>query len=114
MFIKLEGNEHLLIRTILGSNNFPRDVVLANLGSDPELNLFIAAEIGRRKEPELWEDVSDFHLLQALENFKRRTGGYRPSLLSVRTGTFTSIRLPSRIKLAWNRPHYCLYQISPP
>jgi hypothetical protein len=85
LFITLEGNDHLLIRRILGSDNLPRDVVLANLGSDPELNLFIAAEIGRRKEPEQWEDVSDFHLLQALENFKRRTSGYRPSLVSVKT-----------------------------
>jgi hypothetical protein len=84
LFIKLEGNDHLLIRTIQGSNNLPIGVVLANLGSDPELNLFIAAEIGRRKEPRLWENVSDFHLLQALENFKRRTAGYRPSLVSVK------------------------------
>jgi hypothetical protein len=84
LFIKLEENEHFLMRTILGPDNLPRDVVLASLGSDPELNLFIAAEIGRRKEPELWKDVPDLHLLQALENFKRRTSGYRPSLLSVK------------------------------
>ena len=84
MYIRLEGNDHLLIRTVPGSDGGPREVVLANLGQDPELNLFIAADGGRRSRPELWEGVSDFHLLQALENFKRRLGGFKPALVGVK------------------------------
>ncbi len=83
MYIRLEGNEHLLIRTIEGTDGTPKEVILANLGQDPELNLFLAADRGRRDNPEVWEGVSDFHLLQAWENYKRRLGRFRPSLVVI-------------------------------
>jgi hypothetical protein len=82
MYIKVVNNEHVLVRTIQGTDGKPREVDLANLGEDPELNLFLAGEKGRRDAPELWEGVHDFHLLQALENFKRRIGGYKPALVA--------------------------------
>jgi hypothetical protein len=82
MYIRLEGQNHLLIKTVEGPDGAPREVVLGDLGEDPELNLFIAAEVGRRKEPELWEGVSNFHLLQALENYKRRAGRFKPALVA--------------------------------
>ncbi len=82
MYIRLEGENHLLFRTVEGPDGSPREVLLADLGQDPELNLFIAAEIGRRKEPELWEGVSNFHVLQALENYKRRMGHHKPALVA--------------------------------
>lgn len=66
-----------------GEEGEPRETLLARLGEDPELNLFLAAEHGRRSEPEKWEGVENFHLLQALENFKRRLGGYKPALVAV-------------------------------
>lgn len=84
MYIRVENNEHLLIRTMPGADGLPREVVLANLGQDAELNLFITAESERRSRPELWEGVSDFHLLQALENYKRRMGGFKPALVGVK------------------------------
>ncbi len=86
MYIRLEGNEHLLVRTIQGPKDEPAEVVIARLGTDPELNLFLAAERGRREQPELWEGVQDFHLLQALENFKRRIGRFKPALVAVKGG----------------------------
>jgi hypothetical protein len=82
MYIRLEGANHLLITTIQGPDGVPREAVLADLGSDPELNLFIAAEAGRRKDPELWSGISNFHLLQALENYKRRAGRFKPALVA--------------------------------
>jgi hypothetical protein len=84
MYIRLEDNDHLLIRTMPGSDGRPREVILVNLGQDPELNLFLAAEDGRRSRPELWEGVTDFHLLQALENYKRRLAGFKPTLVGVK------------------------------
>ena len=86
MYIKLEQDEHILVRTVKGSDDRPREIVLARLGQDPELNLFFSANIGRRKDPELWDGVEDFHLLQALENFKRRQGRMKPALVSVNGG----------------------------
>ena len=86
MYIRLEGNEHLLVRTVSGPKDQPVEVVIARLGADPELNLFLAAERGRREQPELWEGVQDFHLLQALENFKRRIGHFKPALVAVKGG----------------------------
>lgn len=83
MYIKVVNNEHVLVRTLQGSDGTPREVVLANLGPDPELNLFLAARKGRQDNPELWDDVLDYHLLQALETFKRRVGGFKPALVAV-------------------------------
>jgi hypothetical protein len=83
MYIRREGDEHLLARTIEGPDGNPQEVILARLGTDPELNLFFSSERGRREEPELWEGVNDFHLLQALENFKRRQGHCRPALVAI-------------------------------
>jgi hypothetical protein len=83
MYIREEGDEFILVRNVRGADGNPTEAVLAGLGQDPELNLFIAAEQGRRSAPELWEGVQDFHLLQALENFKRRTGSFRPALVLV-------------------------------
>lgn len=84
MYIRLAGDDHLLVKTVKGPDAAPKEVVLASLGQDPELNLFFAAEQGRRDHPELWEDVSDFHLLQALENFKRRMGSLKPALVLIK------------------------------
>jgi hypothetical protein len=83
VYIRLEGNDHILVKTERGPDGVPREVVLGDLGQDPELNLFFAAEQGRRKNPELWEGVNDFQLLQALQNYKRRLGNYRPALVAV-------------------------------
>ncbi|MBI5569972.1 MAG: hypothetical protein HY914_08515 [Desulfomonile tiedjei] len=83
MYIRQEGGEHLLARTIEGPDGNPQEVVLARLGTDPELNLFFSSEQGRREEPELWDGINDFHLLQALENFKRRQGHCRPALVAL-------------------------------
>jgi hypothetical protein len=83
MYIRLEGHEHILARTGKGPDGLPREIVLANLGSDPELNLFLAAERGRREHPELWEGVADFHVLQALETYKRRMGNQKPALVTI-------------------------------
>lgn len=80
MYIRREDNEHVLARTIKGPDGNAEEVVPARLGMDPELNLFFSAERGRREEPQLWEGIDDLHLLQALENFKRRLGNYRPAL----------------------------------
>lgn len=85
MYIRLDGDEHVLVRTAAGENGLPRETIVAQLGSDPELNLFLSAEQGRREHPELWDCVSDFHLLQALENFKRRLGQFKPALVALRT-----------------------------
>jgi hypothetical protein len=87
MYIRLDGDEHVLVRTAAGEDGLPQETVIARLGSDPELNLFFSAEQGRREHPELWDGVSDFHLLQALENFKRRLGQLKPALVAVRTGS---------------------------
>jgi len=84
MYIRLEDDRCLLVRTLRGPHGEPRELVLADLGNDPELNLFLAAESGRLRNPDLWEGVTDFHLLQALENYKRRVGGFRPALVAVR------------------------------
>ncbi|MBI5249016.1 MAG: hypothetical protein HY912_05930 [Desulfomonile tiedjei] len=84
MYIRLDGDDHILVRTMRGTDGAPKEVVLANLGQDPELNLFLGAEQGRRENPAVWEDVSDFHLLQALENYKRRLGSYRPALVTIK------------------------------
>lgn len=81
MYIRACNGNHILIKNVEIENGESREQVLADLGSDPEINLFFAAEAGRRKDPELWEDVHDFHLLQALETFKRRTAGYKPALV---------------------------------
>ncbi len=85
MYIRLDGDEHVLMRTGAGEDGLPHETVIARLGSDPELNLFFSAEQGRREHPELWADVSDFHLLQALENFKRRLGRLKPALVALKT-----------------------------
>jgi hypothetical protein len=84
MYIRLQGDSHLLITTMKDPDGAVTEVVLADLGQDPELNLFIAAEIGRRKDPELWEGISNFHILQSLENYKRRSGGFKPALVAVK------------------------------
>jgi len=84
MYIRLEGNRHLLIRQVKGSGEEPKEVILADLGEDPEINLFSAAEQGRRNAPELWEGITDFHLLQAFETYKRRIGNFRPALVMVK------------------------------
>ncbi len=83
MYIRLEGAEHLLVKTAPGPDGLPQELILANLGTDPELNLFFSAERGRRERPGLWEGVTDFHLLQALENYKRRLGNLKPALVAV-------------------------------
>lgn len=83
MYIRLEDDRHLLIRSIKGEDGKPAELLLADLGSDPELNLFGAAEEGRRKHPDRWDGIEDFHVLQALENFKRRIGHYKPALVVV-------------------------------
>ena len=87
MYIRIEGDEHLLIRTVKGNDEVPQEIVLANLGSDPELNLFLAASSGRRNHPDLWDGVEDHHLLLALENFKRRLRHQRPALVPVKGKT---------------------------
>ena len=84
MYIKYDDGEHVLVRTVRGPDALPREVVLARLGQDPELNLFSSAEEGRERHPELWEDVHDFHVLQALQNYKRKIGNFRPALVSVK------------------------------
>lgn len=61
-------------RTMRGDDREPRETLPARLGEDPELNLFVAAEHGRRSEPDKLEGVASIHLRQALENFKRRLG----------------------------------------
>jgi hypothetical protein len=86
MYIRLEGDEHLLVRTIKGTDGPPKEVVLARLGQDPESNLFFSAERGRREQPELWQGIEDFHLLQALENYKRRLGRFKPALVAFNGG----------------------------
>jgi hypothetical protein len=86
MYIRLDGDECLLARTTRGTGGLPREVVLARLGADPEINLFFAAQQGRRERPELWEGVTDIHLLQALENFKRRLRQMKPALICVKGG----------------------------
>ncbi len=83
MYIKFEDGEHVLVRTVRGPDGLPQEVVLAKLGEDPELNLFCSAEEGRHRHPQLWEGVHDFHVLQALENYKRKIGNYRPALVAV-------------------------------
>jgi hypothetical protein len=87
VYIRLEGLEHLLVKTVQGADGLPQELILAKLGSDPELNLFFTAERGRRERPGLWEGVTDFHLLQALENYKRRLGRLKPALIAV-TGKY--------------------------
>ncbi|HMK37376.1 MAG TPA: hypothetical protein VK463_20040 [Desulfomonilaceae bacterium] len=84
MYIRVEKDNHVLIKTVEGADGSPGETILADLGQDPELNLFIAADISRRKNPELWEGVSNLHLLQALENYKRRVAGCKPILVSIR------------------------------
>jgi hypothetical protein len=86
MYIRREGNDHLLVRTVKGPKGHPIELLLANLGVDPELNLFSSAQRGRREHPEDWEGVHDFHLLQALENYKRRVGRSKPALVAVQGG----------------------------
>ncbi len=90
MYIRLDGPEHLLVKTVQGTDGLPRELILAKLGSDPELNLFFSAERGRREQPGIWEGVTDFHLLQALENYKRRLGNLKPALVAV-TGKYPEI-----------------------
>jgi hypothetical protein len=89
VYIRLEGPEHLLVKTVRGSDGLPQEMILAKLGSDPELNLFFSAERGRRERPGLWEGVTDLHLLQALENYKRRLGRLKPALVAV-TGKYSA------------------------
>jgi len=84
MYIKKLDSELALVRTRPGADGEPEEVLLALLGQDPELNLFVAAQLGRLRNPELWEGIHDFHLLQALENYKRRIGGFRPALVAVK------------------------------
>ncbi len=86
MYIRLEGKNHLLVRTVKGPKGHPVELVLADLGRDPELNLFSSAHRGRREHPERWEGVDDFHLLLALENYKRRVGHSKPALMAVQGG----------------------------
>lgn len=86
MYIKLQDDEYVLVRIFPGSDGPPREVVLARLGQDPELNLFLTARQGREQAPELWEGIDDYHLLQALETFKRRIGGFKPALVAVQGG----------------------------
>jgi hypothetical protein len=87
MYIRLEGDQLILARSGSDEKGNPSEIVLANLGSDAELNLFLCAEQGRRERPDLWEGVTDFHLLQALENHKRRMGNMKPALVTVQGGT---------------------------
>lgn len=87
MYIRMDGDECLLARTTRGDDGLPQELVLARLGVDPELNLFFAAQQGRREHPELWEGVNDLHLIQALENFKRRMRRMRPALVCVKGGS---------------------------
>ena len=82
MYIRLEGEDHILVRTFQGEDGLPQEKILASLGPDPELNLFFAAEQGRRKHPDDWEGIHDYHLLQALETFKRRMGNFKPALVA--------------------------------
>ena len=86
MYIRLEGDDHLLVRTAKGPAGEPAEIILANLGIDPELNLFSSAHQARREHPEHWEGVHDYHLLQALENYKRRVGHSKPALAAVQGG----------------------------
>ena len=83
MYIRQQGDEFILVRNVRGPDGAPEEALLARLGEDPEINLFFAAQQGRRAQPELWEGVHDFHLLQALENFKRRIGSSKPALVVV-------------------------------
>lgn len=82
MYIRREDDDHLLIRTVQGPDGNPEEEIIGRLGFDPELNLFAVAETGRRGNPEKWRDIDDFHLLQALENFKRRPAGMKPALVA--------------------------------
>lgn len=86
MYIRAEGDTCLLVRTVKGPDGNPQEVTIADLGSDPELNIFFVVQEGRRKDPEKWRDIHDYHALQALENFKRRTSGYKPALVAVDGG----------------------------
>jgi hypothetical protein len=86
MYIRLEDNRLLLAKTGNDPEGQPVEIVLADLGTDAELNLFLAAELGRRKHPELWEGVTDFDLLQALETYKRRLGKSKPVLVTIQGG----------------------------
>ncbi len=86
MYIRVENGEHVLVQTIEGPDGAPMETILAELGEDPELNLFFAAQAGRRNDPDAWEGVHDFHLLQALENHKRRAGRFKPALVALDGG----------------------------
>jgi hypothetical protein len=83
VYIRLEDDEYVLVRTVEGVDGSPREQILAGLGQDPELNLFVAAETGRRKNSDLWEGIRDFDLLQALENFKRRLRRSKAALVTI-------------------------------
>jgi hypothetical protein len=83
MYIRLDRDQLILARTGRDEEGNPSEIVLANLGRDAELNLFLCAEQGRREHPDLWEGVTDFHLLQALENHKRHMGNMKPALVTI-------------------------------
>lgn len=87
MYIRVEDDRYVLIRTTAGTGAAPQETILADLGDDPELNIYFAVENGRRDNPNLWEDVNDGQVLHALENFKRRTSGHRPVLGVVKGGS---------------------------
>ncbi len=86
LYIRAEGDKCLLVRTMEGPDGAPQEIILADLGSDPELNIFFVVQEGRRKDPEKWRGVHDYHALQALETFKRRNSGYKPALVAVDGG----------------------------
>jgi hypothetical protein len=86
MYIRLEDDRHLLAKTGKDPQDHTVEIILADLGKDAESNLFSAAEVGRRKCPDLWEGVTDYHILQAWETFKRRLGHFKPVLVALQGG----------------------------
>jgi hypothetical protein len=86
VLIVKEGDDHILVKSIPGTDGKPRHTRLANLGADPELNLYFVIQEQRRKDPETWKGIHDFHVLQALETFKRRNSGHKPPLVAFQGG----------------------------
>jgi hypothetical protein len=70
LFIKLEGNEHFLMRTILGPDNLPGDVVLASLESDPELNFSLPQRLEGAKNPNCGKMSPIFSFFRLLKTSK--------------------------------------------
>jgi hypothetical protein len=86
VYIRAQGDGYILVKTVKGPDGKPEEIHLADLGEDPELNLYFVVSEGRRKDPDLWKDIHDYHALQALEIFKRRTSGYKAPLAPVNGG----------------------------